>query len=318
MKERYGDVRKRLWGGEANNPSQKESIWWRDIIELSEDLNGATSKIRAKLGDGKQILFWKHDWLGGSTLATAFPNLYEQVMSKEFEVYKVGDWIAGDWFWNLRQGEKVFGREALEEFNELMVLLTGIRPTVNNQDLFIWPYENHRCYTVRSCYEIMNDNRNTEMLDAGVMEGLNSIWRAYVPSKLKMFGWRMLRDKLPSRKQLLKRHIIHQLNESLCVFCQEQEEDINHVILHCSKVEWLWRKVSAWLEIQKPDEEACWNHLLSCEEALKGKIGRERGATIWLTSCWAYGSIRMISCLMGLFWTWNKFSFLFYDTHGGG
>lgn len=59
MKVRYGDIRKRLWGCEAQNSKHKESIWWRDIMVLSEDPQGVISNIRAKLGDCKQIMFWK-------------------------------------------------------------------------------------------------------------------------------------------------------------------------------------------------------------------------------------------------------------------
>ncbi|XP_058749854.1 uncharacterized protein LOC131622848 [Vicia villosa] len=132
----------------------------------------------------------------------------------------------------------------------------------------------------------MNAQRRTEVMDAGRIEGLNSIWRAYVPSKLKIFGWRMIRDKLPTQKQLLKRHIIQQLNESLCVFCQVQVEYINYVLLQCVKLEWLWRKVFVWLDIQRPNDEVCWEHLFSSEEALKGRIGKKRGVAIWLTTCW--------------------------------
>lgn len=239
MKVRYGDIMRRIWGCETRNSNLKGLIWWRDIMAICEDPNGALAKFRVKLGDGHHTMFWKHCWLRGNLFETAFPFLFEQVMFKEIEVSKMGVWVEGDWCWKLRQGEEVFGRETVEEYDELMAVLVGVFPQVNTPDLFVWPYNRNKCYTVKSCYEILNVQRGMEIVAAGTLEGMNIIWKAYVPSKVKIFGWRMLRDRLPTRKQLHNRQIIHHLNDIVRVFCNLQVEDLNHVLFNCAKLDWL-------------------------------------------------------------------------------
>lgn len=51
-----------------------------------------------------------------------------------------------------------------------------------------------------------------------VKQVMKVIWNAKVPSKLKLFGWRLIQDRLPTRMQLSKRDIIHSPHDKVCVF----------------------------------------------------------------------------------------------------
>lgn len=110
------------------------------------------------------------------------------MVSKEFVVDNMGVWIDGAWCWKLMPRVEVLGREVLVELDELKVMLTGILPRVNHQDHFVWPFDSSKCLTVSSCYKILNAHRGAEGLAKGVIMGLASVWKAYVPSKLKIFG----------------------------------------------------------------------------------------------------------------------------------
>lgn len=50
---------------------------------LCENPHGFLINIMTKLGDGKELLFWKHCWLGESTLEALYPSLFKQLISKE-------------------------------------------------------------------------------------------------------------------------------------------------------------------------------------------------------------------------------------------
>lgn len=168
--------------------------------------------------------------------------------TSDFVVDTLGVWHDDLWRWQLRSGSEVLDRYDMEELVELEELLTGIAPRSNHQDRFVWPYDNSNCFTIKSCYASLNVHSSNEDEAAGGLIGMRSVWQEFAPSKLKIFGWRLLRDRLPTCKQLLKRNIIH-LNDSYCVLCQSQLEDHNHVFLNCLKVDWLWMKVFSWLNV---------------------------------------------------------------------
>lgn len=71
-----------------------------------------------------------------------------------------------------------------------------------------------------------------------------------------------MQDRLATKKQLYRRGIINQGQDAICVFCQLQLEDLNHVLLHCSKMNILWRKVQILLELDIPLVEDCCNHMI--------------------------------------------------------
>lgn len=123
-------------------------------------------------------------------------------------------------------------------------------------------------------------------MEAGRKERMITIWGAYVHSKLKIFGWRLLQDKLSSRKQLLRRRIITQDQEVICVICNLQVEDINHLMLHCTKLNRLWSKVFLWLDLHSFTVDDCCSHLLKYVDLLKGKMSSNKVGVIWLTICW--------------------------------
>ncbi|XP_058725869.1 uncharacterized protein LOC131597176 [Vicia villosa] len=159
-------------------------------------------------------------------------------------------------------------------------------------DAIIWPYDKSKRYTVKSFYKILNlYSRGSELAEHRKI-GLGFVWGATVPSKVKFFGWRLLMDRLPTRKQLRKRGIILQQQDAVCVFCHLEEEDINHLMLSCATLKPLWRKICSWLELDMPTNLDCCSHMLSCIEKMSGKMARNRAGAVWLTICWGIWKYR--------------------------
>ncbi|XP_058742639.1 uncharacterized protein LOC131615166 [Vicia villosa] len=111
--------------------------------------------------------------------------------------------------WRIKDGEEVYGREACFELIELGDLLYDIVPYEQNpDDVIIWPFDKSKRYSVKSFYNILNLSIRGVELEEHRKMGLGFIWGATVPSKLKFFGWRLLLDRLPTRKLLRRRGII--------------------------------------------------------------------------------------------------------------
>lgn len=72
------------------------------------------------------------------------------------------------------------------------------------------------------------------------------MWKTKVPYKFKTFCWRLLQNKLPTRLQLHARNIIHDPYDLVCVFCFQQEEDLDHLFLKCAVVQNVWLTICFW------------------------------------------------------------------------
>lgn len=66
------------------------------------------------------------------------------------------------------------------------------------------------------------------------------LWRTKVPSKIKIFGWRMLLDTTQTRDQLDRGGIIHNVHEKVCAYKFKEEESLFHLFFQCKIVMQVW------------------------------------------------------------------------------
>ncbi|GAB4853983.1 hypothetical protein Ancab_040187 [Ancistrocladus abbreviatus] len=62
--------------------------------------------------------------------------------------------------------------------------------------------------------------------------------------------WRWTLDKLPTRANLFRRHILSEASQVSCVFCNDHEEDLAHVMIGCSWSWEMWCRVFRWWGVQ--------------------------------------------------------------------
>lgn len=66
----------------------------------------------------------------------------------------------------------------------------------------------------------------------------NNLWKLNIPSKIKHFTWKALKNSMPNKSNLIQRGI----NISpLCPICNSQSENIDHCLFLCSPAKELWR-----------------------------------------------------------------------------
>ncbi|XP_058746316.1 uncharacterized protein LOC131619210 [Vicia villosa] len=204
----------------------------------------------------------------------------------------MGYWRGNVWFWTVIRAEEVLGLDAITELEELRILLRDVNLRRNVEDVLIWPFDASKCFTVRSCYNIIMQDLGVAVPEDGFGQGLKVIWEAQIPSKVQLFGWRMLRDSLPTRNQLLKRRIIQHIHEDTCIFCEQQKEDNPHLFMLCPMIQRLWRNIAQWLDIDNFYAADCCSQLLIAVNMLSGRIPTKRVAAIWLTAWWCIWKMR--------------------------
>ncbi|XP_045815654.1 uncharacterized protein LOC123908955 [Trifolium pratense] len=207
---RYGVEDGRLCEG-----GQRGSVWWRDIVRIREgegELGGTWfgEHVVRRVGDGSDTLFWTDPWLDGIPLRERFGRLFSLAETKSRSVAEMFD---SGW-----------GRD-------------------QTLDRWQWRPDPDAGYTVAGGYQILTHQVYVALHDAD-----NLIWHPQVPLKVSIFAWRLLRDRLPTRANLVTRGVLSSTIDS-CVFGCGVTEPVHHLFLSCSIAGSLWDLVYAWVGI---------------------------------------------------------------------
>lgn len=120
------------------------------------------------------------------------------------------------------------------------------------------------------------------------------IWKAHIPTKVKIFPWQMVRNRLPSGVEVQKRH---GPRDGLCPLCGT-EEDANHIFLKCILAQFLWGCVR--------DVTGCWWAPTSfgAFHTLTSRLSERTRRLTWLifvAMSWALWHIRNKALIEGKF-----------------
>lgn len=57
-----------------------------------------------------------------------------------------------------------------------------------------------------------------------------------LPSKIAVFGWKLMQERLPTRVELLKRELIRDIQQQSCVFCLDGIRSVSHLFVNSVKI----------------------------------------------------------------------------------
>ncbi|GAU15300.1 hypothetical protein TSUD_03680 [Trifolium subterraneum] len=142
---------------------------------------------------------------------------------------RVGEWWGGVavalWVWE-------------EEFlAECTSLLYAIVLHTNISDSWIWRHDISGGYSVGGAYSLLTT------MDVVTTLGVSDlIWHKQVPLKVSVLAWQLLRNRLPTKDNLVARNIIP-LDARFCVTGFSEPETANHLFLSCPVFAPLWTLV---------------------------------------------------------------------------
>lgn len=103
-----------------------------------------------KIGNGKKVLFWEDNWLGPSSLAVQYWEIYVIVNERTGTVADL--WDGRDLKCTLRRGVD----ERLMNMWEEIVQLAGTISFSDEEDSLIWQFNSSDVYSSQSLYKIVN------------------------------------------------------------------------------------------------------------------------------------------------------------------
>jgi len=121
------------------------------------------------------------------------------------------------WKWRRR----LFAWEE-EKVGELCLLLQFVNLQVNKEDTWIWNLEKLNTFSVRSAY-----NFQTSQHSVDTPVDVKKLWLKDVPLKVVVFAWRLFRNRLPTKDNLVRRGVLYN-GSCLCVTGCGDLETVNY------------------------------------------------------------------------------------------
>ncbi|KAF4361328.1 hypothetical protein G4B88_015920 [Cannabis sativa] len=145
--------------------------------------------------------------------------------------------------WDLTAVSSNFGQA---EIDRILSIPLSIFPS---EDALIWNGTTSGNYMVKSGYYFATSL--AEHQDAGstyVYENWwSKFWKLKLPSKLRIFVWKVFHNAIPVAAELHRKHIA---NTPYCPLCKQQQETIPHALFLCTRAKEVWRLSSIKLNFK--------------------------------------------------------------------
>ena len=87
-------------------------------------------------------------------------------------------------------------------------------------DSWFWKHDPTGQYSVKSVFLALSRSITDDVIFSVEEERLlPKVWKTLAPSKVAVFSWQLLQDRLPTRRNLLQRGVIGDASASMCVLC---------------------------------------------------------------------------------------------------
>jgi hypothetical protein len=192
------------------------SFWWRSVMKLSPIYRGIAV---CNIGQGDTALFWKDDWQN-QIMQETYPCLFSYAQDEDISVKLFG---------SLENIADIFhmplSPEAFEQYQNLLQIAQNINNAQEVNDT--WTYNWGDTYSSRKYYKFVHRLISPPL-------PFSWIWKSKLWSKLKVFSWLLLSDRLNTRNMLKRRHFNIGSNFN-CPLCSTgDEETLEHLFFSCT------------------------------------------------------------------------------------
>ncbi|GAU23386.1 hypothetical protein TSUD_334340 [Trifolium subterraneum] len=161
----------------------------------------------------------------------------------------MGNWAMGDWEWEFRWKTSL---DLLDQ-DLLSDLIESLRQVnlSSTEDQWCWRHEIGGSFSVKSAYLVLEDKARLQRPLPGIdFLNLARVWDSWATSKVIVFSWQLLQDRIPTRQNLRRRQVLVGATDSSCVVCGAVEESVDHIFVSCDRISSVWYRVSRWLGVE--------------------------------------------------------------------
>ncbi|KAL0314573.1 UNVERIFIED_CONTAM: putative mitochondrial protein [Sesamum angustifolium] len=192
------------------------SYTWRSIQAAQQVCGGLRWRIRS----GRSVRIWE---IPGSRAPSLFLSFLRQIHSLicvsvtlSMPLRRSGITVSFASFWQ----------------DDIDVILAIPLSLIDGEDFPIWHHTHNGLFSVRSAYHVALSLAHQPLPSSSNLASpvWKTIWKANVPSKIRVFIWKVAHNALPTGRNLLQKLRFEPL---ACPLCCSEDEDVEHVFLRC-------------------------------------------------------------------------------------
>ncbi|XP_074310491.1 uncharacterized protein LOC141646518 [Silene latifolia] len=218
----------------GNNPSYT----WRGIWEAREVIRLG---IRRRVGDGLSTCVWTNPWI---------PGTQTRMFLSPRRDADVGMMVANLWTADGKDWDSSKVRRFFLPFEHNRIFSMRIIST-KPMDAWTWDFEKDGEYSVKSAYKLLTKDGVDVVCSSDLTKEKalwNSIWKANVNPKVKVFMWQFCNDAIATRRNLASR--IRSMDVG-CPSCGSEVETSLHLVRGYGWVGGMWDRLG--IEVKAMD-----------------------------------------------------------------
>jgi len=175
------------------------------------------------VGGGDKFRFWEDPWLDTAMpLREKYPRLYNISSQKQTTISRMGTNNSTGWEWNLTWRRDLFESELLLA-DTFIGDLAQQQVQPHREDKWIWKHDQSGYYSSKSGYDLIWRELRGAIQNSDFMD----LWKLKIPAKSAILAWRLIKDKLPTKMNLIRCQV--EVNDRLCPFCGLKDEEAEHL-----------------------------------------------------------------------------------------
>ena len=138
-------------------------------------------------------------------------------------------------------------RNLFDHENEVAVAfmedITAIPIQRHLTNTMLWKADPSGLYSTKSAYRLMM-TFNRSVPERRIFQ---TIWKLKIPPRVGVFSWRLIKDRLPTRANLLRRNV--PIQDTMCPLCGIEQEEAGHLFFNCKMTMGLWWESMRWTQV---------------------------------------------------------------------
>ncbi|KAL8539947.1 hypothetical protein ACS0TY_001524 [Phlomoides rotata] len=118
------------------------------------------------------------------------------------------------------------------------------------------------------------------------------MWRSWATRKTIVTAWKIIKEKMATTDNLVKRGMTLNDEEKTCHLCMEKEENTRHIFFECKVSFIIWSSILNWLGIPMALHTCPTIHFLQFGECLERGAKAKAASTIWIGTVWSLWNLR--------------------------
>ncbi|XP_028087472.1 uncharacterized protein LOC114288189 [Camellia sinensis] len=221
--------RKRMWKPIVDKVKMRLAGWKRRFLSHA----GRLTRVKAVLSSLPY-----DQWFGVHCLKDAFPRLFQLSNSKEGLLKDFVSTTSSIWVFNFRRA--LFEWEKDELHRLITTLATPPPLNLGMDDRAMWA----ALHPSKSFVSTLYNHSNLAL--GNTVPSSDLIWLNYLPPKIQFFGWLAWKNKVKTSVFLQRIGVLDRSAATSCLFCNSQQETVQHVLIHCPLVWKVWTGLLQW------------------------------------------------------------------------